>query len=255
MQPYLNDIAVRSPVPHEPAPGRAQTAWTPRGSEMSLRLRVGGRLRSARLYRGAADIGCGPLFVLLQDAPCGGSAVQAQAARAFERWADVHGACVVHPAGLAGRWNDGRLHAPSPARRLDVDDVGFVHALVAHLGPQRRSYAVGFGAGGHFVWRLAAQPDAPFAGFVSVGANLARPGDCAFSIVRLGAPVLLLDDGSARPRLHERPTAETLAALRAAAAPGIAVRRGIAAEGIDLAAQIAGVFGEQAGASFVGSLL
>lgn len=256
MQPYLNDMPVRLRSRQETARPAEAPARTSRNGELALRLRVDGRLRSARLVRGAADIGCGPLFVLLHDARGGSKALRARSGRAFERWADAHGACVVYPEGIAGDWNDARLHAPSPARRLDVDDVGFVHALVAHLGAQRRSYAVGFGAAGHFVWRLAAQPDAPFAGFVAIGANLAGPGSAGFSLARLDVPVLLMVDESRGRRtrhdgLHERSTAETLAALRAVAAPGVAVRRGWTADGVDLAAQVAGAFGEQADAACI----
>lgn len=247
MQPYLNVDATHARARQDLARARSAASWTsPRGSELTLRLRVGARLRSAHLYRGAADIGCGPLFVLLHDARGRAAALRTRTGLAFERWADSHGAALVYPDGVAGHWNDARRHAPSPARRLDVDDVGFVRTLVAHLGPQRRCYAVGFGAGGHLAWRLAAQPDAPFAGYVSVGANLARPGDAGYSLMRLHAPVLLVAD--AREAVDERPSAETLAALRAVAAPGVAVRR-VEADWLDLATQVARAFGEQAASS------
>jgi len=246
MQPYLNTDAGRLPARRDP------------GSEMTLRLRVRGRLRTAALYRGAADIGCGPLFVLLHDARGRAATLRNRCGLAFERWADRHGACLLYPEALAGGWNDLRLHAPTPARRLDVDDVGFVQALLAHLGAPRRSYAIGFGAGGHLVWRLAAQADARFAGYAAIGANLARPEHAGFSLARLEAPVLLIGDG---PRTrshegdHERSTAESLAALRAVAAPGVAVRRADA-DWLDIAAQLARGFGEEPSATpRFGSLL
>lgn len=251
MQPYLNTPAARLRSRQEQPESdwidrlagwcrtTALDTWTPRGSEMMLRLRVAGRLRSARLYRGEADIGCGPLFVLLHGARSSGAAFRAQTGHAFDRWADAHGACVVYPDAIGGHWNDGRVHAHSPARRLGVDDAGFLRALVAHLGVQRRAYAVGFANGGHMVWRLAAQEGNTFAGFVAIGANLPVPGHCEFSLARLSVPALLVNGHADRVNLfHGGPTRElgvswrgdvrsgpeTLAWLRAIADPGVAVR-------------------------------
>jgi polyhydroxybutyrate depolymerase len=80
--------------------------------------------------------------------------------------ADREGFVVVHPAGVAGvagrlrTWNVG--FCCGRAAKEDVDDVGFIRALLADLSHQldfdpRRVYATGHSNGGMMTMRLAAE--------------------------------------------------------------------------------------------------
>jgi polyhydroxybutyrate depolymerase len=48
----------------------------------------------------------------------------------FDLLADHHGFIAVYPQGYEGEWNDSRVMGPFPAKRENIDDVGFLHALV-----------------------------------------------------------------------------------------------------------------------------
>jgi len=55
----------------------------------------------------------------------------------FDQLADRHGFIVVYPQGYQGHWNDCRVMAPYAAKRENIDDVGFLHALVGRLAAER----------------------------------------------------------------------------------------------------------------------
>lgn len=85
--------------------------------------------------------------------------------------ADREGFIVVYPEGINRHWNDGREGAPK------VDDVGFVYALIEHLGrslkiDRRRIYATGISNGGMFTQRLACELSGTIAAVASVAATM-----------------------------------------------------------------------------------
>lgn len=76
------------------------------------------------------------------------------------------GFIVVYPAGMPGRW--GLTWNARTQRRTDIDDVGFVHALLDELRRHytidpRRVYAAGMSIGGSLVYQLACSMSDRFA--------------------------------------------------------------------------------------------
>ena len=76
----------------------------------------------------------------------------------MHRIAEQEGFIVAYPAGTPGR--SGLTWSPGVNRQRDVDDVGFVHALVAELCRRYpidpdRIYAAGLSIGGTLVYELA----------------------------------------------------------------------------------------------------
>jgi polyhydroxybutyrate depolymerase len=76
----------------------------------------------------------------------------------FDTIADRHGFAVVYPEGYDRSWNDGRGF--TPAEQQGVDDVAFIHALIARMADQHtidRSHvaSTGLSNGGVMCHRLA----------------------------------------------------------------------------------------------------
>ena len=105
----------------------------------------------------------------------------------FERLADQHGFLVAYPEGFEGNWNGCRKRAPSSANRLDIDDPGFLRALLRELetsygaGGRSGVLAFGFSGGGHMALRLALETPDLVDAVVAVGAALPDPSesDCS----------------------------------------------------------------------------
>lgn len=99
--------------------------------------------------------------------------------------ADMHklgereGFIVVYPQGLKNTWNSGGRKDQNWAEEHDIDDVGFVRALIETLSKQysidrRRIYAAGISNGGRMSYRLACDASDLFAAIASVAGPLTR---------------------------------------------------------------------------------
>jgi polyhydroxybutyrate depolymerase len=93
----------------------------------------------------------------------------------FNDLADSEAFLVAYPEGCDRHWNDGRIGV-----NTDIDDVGFIAALIADIQRHRavdtqRVYAVGISNGGYMVQRLASELPNTFAAFASVAAALPVP--------------------------------------------------------------------------------
>jgi polyhydroxybutyrate depolymerase len=101
-----------------------------------------------------------PLFIALHGG--GGHADQFDAVAGLIRIADREGFFVAYPSGIDRNWNDGRIDAGSTAHDENVDDVGFLRAMVADIGDrlpldERRVYAAGISNGAMMSQRLACE--------------------------------------------------------------------------------------------------
>jgi polyhydroxybutyrate depolymerase len=81
---------------------------------------------------------------------------------ALRRLSDREGFVLVAPEGIDHAWNDGRPTGHRRAHRENVDDVGFLAALVGALVRDagvdaRRVYATGISNGGMMAYRLACE--------------------------------------------------------------------------------------------------
>jgi len=117
-----------------------------------------------------------PLPVVLAFHGGGGNPRQFRRANGLLGPAAREGFILVHPAGIAvagqGTWNAGFCCGPAAAR--DVDDVGFVEALLDELATRiavdpDRIYATGHSNGGMFSYRLAEELPHRFAAIAPVG--------------------------------------------------------------------------------------
>ncbi|MEV6256239.1 PHB depolymerase family esterase [Nocardia sp. NPDC051911] len=117
----------------------------------------------------------------------GGSAGYMANKSGFDRLADANGFIAVYPEGIGRSWNDGR-GADTRAGAADVDDVGFVSALIDHLVAAdevdpARVYATGMSNGGMFTQHLGCHLSAKLAAIAPVAGPLpaADETNCALA--------------------------------------------------------------------------
>src|SRR5260221_11532260 len=96
-------------------------------------LEHGGRTRTWVAYLPAKPATHPALVIALHGSMGTGQQVREVFGYDFDLLADQHGFIVVYPQGYQGHWNDCKVKGPYAARRENIDDVGFLHALVDRL--------------------------------------------------------------------------------------------------------------------------
>ncbi len=120
----------------------------------------------------------------------------------FERLADAAPFILVYPDGLEGQWNDGREITQSYAHRNQVDDLGFLSALIEYLCntlpvDRNRVFVTGASNGGMMALLLAARHPEQIAAIAPVIASI--PARVAADLAP-GEPVsVLLINGKEDP--------------------------------------------------------
>jgi polyhydroxybutyrate depolymerase len=97
----------------------------------------------------------------------------------FNDLAEEKGFIVVYPDGIEKHWNDGRQIENRRAHVDDIDDVGFLKALVEHISQEysidpARIYSTGISNGGQMSYRLACEAPGTFAAIAVVVASMSE---------------------------------------------------------------------------------
>jgi polyhydroxybutyrate depolymerase len=163
-----------APVPSTPA--------YPTGLTVSS-LAFGGRTRTFQVYV-PKTLATEPTAIVIQLHGGRGSGARIDALTKFNRLAETESFIVVAPDGVDGNWNDGRTQQTVTAMRENIDDVGFLVAIVDEVArhqPVDRSkvFAAGISNGAMMANRLACERPETFAavalvsgtGPVGFGAN------------------------------------------------------------------------------------
>jgi polyhydroxybutyrate depolymerase len=162
----------------------ASFAQGARGSSIPL----GGLERTYRLYIPAlySATKLVPLVFLLHGGGGTGEGMEKLTLGGFNRLADREGFIVAYPDGIEKHWNDGRGLEAYRAHRENIDDVGFISALIEHLIrtlniDPNRIYAAGISNGGQFSQRLACELSDRIAAIGVVAIQLPEhlPSSCA----------------------------------------------------------------------------
>ena len=115
----------------------------------------------------------------------------------FDQLADQKGFVVIYPNGYKGNWNDCRSNVPFPAKKENIDDVGFIQSLVDKF---KKDYAVdpgkvyvfGFSNGGQMALRLAMEKPSLIAAVSAIGANLPTLATCSCKLEGQTSRVMLV---------------------------------------------------------------
>jgi polyhydroxybutyrate depolymerase len=140
-------------------------------------IEVGGLRRTYLTYvpRGLAK--GAPLVVVMHGSGENGAQIRIGTGYGFERLAEEHGFAVVYPNAYTFDWNDCSKVGDFSANGLNVDDVGFLGAvvdkLITEISVDRgRVFATGVSAGGSMSMRLALEAPSRFRAVAAVAANV-----------------------------------------------------------------------------------
>jgi polyhydroxybutyrate depolymerase len=166
----------------------------------SRTVTVGGRERSFLVVAPPAVQAGAPVLIVLHGSLMDGGKMRSMLGPRFERLARQHGAVVVYPSGVEGHFNDGRLVASYSARTLNIDDVGFMRAIVGALAASNavdrtRVFAFGYSNGGAMAMRLASEAPDLVAGIIVANANVPTPDNMGWTLAPAAAAtkVVLLE--------------------------------------------------------------
>lgn len=163
-----------------------------------------GRLRHFRYV--APEQASAPMAVLLALHPSmsNGERMREFVGPLFEPLVQQQPMLIVYPDGFEGHFNDCRKAAGYSARQLQINDVGFLQALVDQLAKQypldrKQIHALGYSNGAHMAYRLAQEAPDFLHGLIAVAANLPTEANnaCQRSDTRLARAVLI--QGTADP--------------------------------------------------------
>lgn len=161
-------------------------------------LLADGLTRRYQLYVPHERVEHPPLLVLLHGSRMTGAGLRRATGYAFDRLADEQGFVAVYPDGYKGRWNDCRAGGRYAARKLQLDDVGFVMRLAdalqasAKIDPAR-VFLAGYSGGGQLAFRVALERPERVAGIAAFSASLPTEHNWACEVAGKPVPTLLIN--------------------------------------------------------------
>ncbi|HXJ02589.1 MAG TPA: PHB depolymerase family esterase [Micropepsaceae bacterium] len=132
-----------------------------------------------------------------------GASMRGVTAFEFDMLADRDGFLVAYPDGFQTTWNDCRKGSPQPARVMNIDDEGFVDAIIAkesaeHGIDKKRIFSAGWSNGGQLGYRFAMERANVFAGVAALSASVPVPTNLACTPSGAAMPVMIIN-GTADP--------------------------------------------------------
>lgn len=120
----------------------------------------------------------------------------------FHGLAERDGAIIVYPDGVDRQWNDGRRDFKSRAHSENIDDVGFISALIDRIAADHtvdlnRVYATGISNGGMMSFRLGCGLSERLAAIAPVAANM--PADLIRECAPAAPVSVLVTNGTDDP--------------------------------------------------------
>ena len=159
---------IYSPVPDEPVLSAAIQRQS---------IQTGGRTRTYPAYVPAKLPANPGLVLVLHGSKIDGNTIRKWTGYEFDEMADWHGFIVLYPDGYRNNWNDCRKDAPFEANKENVDDVGFLRALVERYERETgvdptKVFAFGYSNGGQMAFRLAVEQPRFVTAIAAIAANV-----------------------------------------------------------------------------------
>jgi polyhydroxybutyrate depolymerase len=177
---------------------RSAAFATPRSLSPFPFVRVGELVRTFRYYAPPGLKPRAPLVILFHESRFDAQWIRQVTGYEFEELAQRHGFVIAYPDGHNASWNDCRRQTAYPARARNVDDEGFVRAIVARLSADvgidpQRVFVAGYSDGAQLAFRLALEAPDLVAGVAAVAANLPTADNTACRPTNRPVPVLIID--------------------------------------------------------------
>lgn len=157
----------------QPIPGLrpAFAGRPPASTQQEYTINIGGLTRTYQLYVPSAYQQAAPLVFLFHGA--GGNATQIVNLTGFQAIAEREGFILAAPQGWANTWNAGSGQDQGPAEEYNIDDLGFVQAMLAKIKGDysidgSRVYLTGMSKGGMLTYHLACNMAADIAAIAVV---------------------------------------------------------------------------------------
>ena len=161
-------------------------------------LEHGGRTRTWIAYLPARPATSPALVIVLHSSMGTGEKARTSYGYDFDLLADQLGFIAVYPQGYEGQWNDCKVMGPFSAKRENIDDVGFLHALVDRLVEQHHVdrthvYVTGVSNGGSMTLCLALRTPEFARAYAAVVASLPAPENLAVTPKNQAVSMLLMN--------------------------------------------------------------
>ncbi|MFA5028713.1 MAG: alpha/beta fold hydrolase [Candidatus Methylomirabilota bacterium] len=183
MRNYLLGLILMLSSPAHCAPSPGPDAFAagvpgPGDHEGALKHRKRRRTYSCHLPPSFKERSLLPVVVVLAGGRGGSAGMRRITRGGFDKLSDKHGFIVLYPEYVQNIWNDGRGVPTFYSQANNVDDVGFISALVDRAvrdlkGDRRRVYVAGFSNGGLMAQRVACELPDKVAAVVSVAGGIA----------------------------------------------------------------------------------
>jgi polyhydroxybutyrate depolymerase len=161
-------------------------------------LEHGGRARTWIAYVPEKRAARPALVIALHGSMGSGAQARETFGYDFDQLADHHGFIALYPQGYEGHWNDCKVRGPYSAKRENIDDIGFLHALVERLvmdhdADPKRVYVTGVSNGGSMTLCLAFQTPEFARAYAGVAASVPTPENMAITPKEEAVSVLLMN--------------------------------------------------------------
>ncbi len=162
------------------------------GALQSGSMEYGGHHRRWQAYVPASKPPHPALVLVLHGSMGDGGDIRMMTRYGFDVLAERDGFIALYPDGYEGHWNDCRGTATYTANTENIDDVGFLRALVQRMVDEHgvdptQVFATGLSNGGQMSYRLGLEAPELVAGIASMAASL--PVDANFDCGRSGVAV------------------------------------------------------------------
>jgi polyhydroxybutyrate depolymerase len=156
-------------------PAEADCPGTLVPGETTMSMTIGGRNRTFLVHVPPSYTGRFPVPLVLDLHGLGGSSSQQAGLSGFRQKSDEVGFIVVWPQGVSNSWNGNGCCGTADSQ--NIDDVGFLRAVVARIGQlgrinHSRVYITGLSNGGFMTHRMACEAADIFAAAAPVAAPL-----------------------------------------------------------------------------------
>jgi polyhydroxybutyrate depolymerase len=164
---------------------------------------IAGRQRSFLLYVPRNLKPGAPLLLVIHGGNQEGADVRRATGFEFDMLADSNGFLLAYPDGIDQGWSTCRKTPIRRGRPPNIDDVGFIEAIVAnqavvHAIDRKRVFLAGHSNGGAMSYRLALEHPEEFAGIAAISSSLPSQSDMSCNPKNLPIPVLIMN-GTADP--------------------------------------------------------